>query len=85
MTKQTPITEQLNNEMLEIALRNFDEFCQLTGFDVLHAYVCLLKTKGKSYGQIAVMLKKSRDQIRGIHRRNCGCIQPQQSGNVANE
>ena len=69
-------TEQdLNDELLNMALSNFEEFAKQTGFDMARAHICLLKSKGKSYAQIAIILKKSRPQVIGIYKRNCNCKQ----------
>ncbi len=68
--------EQINKELLEMALANFTEFCRLMNFDETRAQICLLKSKGKSYGQIANALGKSRDHVIGVFKRNCGCLPP---------
>ena len=78
MTKnKQSIQSELHDEMLKIALRDFDEFCMITQFDITRAYICMLKAKGKSYAQIGVCLGKSRSAVIGIYKRNCVCIQPQ--------
>lgn len=64
---------KIHEALLEVAVQNFEEFCALTKFDATRAYVCLLKTKGLSYQQIANKLNMSRDEVRGIYRRRCGC------------
>ena len=71
----TEIEKKLNEEALKMALENFDLFCQVTGYDATRAHVCLLKSKGKSYGQIALILGKTRAQVIGIFIRNCNCKQ----------
>lgn len=64
------------DQLLQLAIEDFSNFCEITNFDTERAYICMLRKKGKSYGQISVMMNKSKDQIRGIIRRNCGCIRP---------
>lgn len=68
--------KQSVDELVNIALNNFDTFCVLFGADKQRAKICLLRSQGKSYGQIAVMLRITKDAVRGMHRRNCGRKQP---------
>lgn len=69
------------DQLLQLAMEDFSNFCEITNFDTERAYICMLRTKGKSYGQIAVILNKSKDQVRGIIRRNCGCVRPPEKAN----
>lgn len=71
--------DKLNMEILEHAVKNFEEWCKVMNFDEARAQICHLKAKGKSYTQISIILGRSRDQVIGIYRRNCGCIQPQET------
>lgn len=66
MTKQ-----DLNSELLDMAMQDFEAFCLVAGVDLTRAYVCILKSKGKSYAQIAIMLGVTRDQVIKMYHRKC--------------
>lgn len=64
---------KLNEELLKIAEDDFSTFCSIVGLSIEHAYVCLLRQQGKSYGEIAIKLKMTKAKVRGIYVRNCDC------------
>lgn len=70
------IQQQLQQELVSIALKSFDEYCRLTGTDPVRSCICLLRSKGKSWAQIGITLKMDSEKARGIYRRKCGRKQP---------
>ena len=64
--KKLIVTEtNLDGELKELAIENWEEFVSLIGPDALvSAKVCHLRKVGKSYGQIAAKLKLSKKQVR---------------------
>lgn len=71
------IQQQLQQELVNTALNDFNQFCETTGIDLRRAYICMLKAKGKSYAQIAVCLGITRKAVIGIYQRNCTCVRVQ--------
>ncbi len=62
MTK--PMTD-LDKQLQQMALLNWDQFAQLIGPDALiAAKVCLLRQDKRSYGEIAIKLKLAEHQVR---------------------
>lgn len=55
--------QDLDAILQELALTNFEEFCQVMATDLSQAYVCLKKKKGKSYRQIAQELGLTRHEV----------------------
>lgn len=55
--------QKLQQDLLELALTRFDLFCEMTGADMVQAYICLEKKKGKSYGAIAQELGTTRSAV----------------------
>lgn len=56
----------LDIRLQEMALLDFQTFCELTGVDKRKASVCLLVVTGLSYGQISIRLKIPRSTVRNI-------------------
>lgn len=55
--------EKLDKRLQELAGRNFNEFCIVTGIDKLQVFICLERKDGMSYGQIARFTGISRDSV----------------------
>lgn len=65
----------LDRQLQDLAAIDWPAFVRLLGEDnIIAAKVCILKSKGKSYSQIAVRLKISKDTARQPIRSNkCDC------------
>ncbi len=55
--------EKLDGELMQLALERFDFFCSIAGIDKVQAFVCIERTKGRSYGEIAVDLNTTRSNV----------------------
>lgn len=63
---------ELDKELQEIALNNWGAFVRLVGEgSIVSAKVCILKSKGKSYAQIAIRFKKSKSWSQYINNSVC--------------
>jgi len=55
--------KDLDKKLQELALTDFNQFCQLTGVDKIKAFVCIERAKGLTFQQIANKLGVSRQTI----------------------
>lgn len=64
MENLTPEKERaLNQQLQELALLDFEYFCQLVGVDKKQAYICLERSKGKSLAQIGQKTGMSKQAV----------------------
>lgn len=56
---------QLDNELQQLAINRWQEFVELIGDDpIQYAKICLLKQRGKSFGEIQNQLGITKDAVR---------------------
>lgn len=60
---------ELDIRLQELALMDFQYFCELTGVDKKKASVCLLVVGGASLGQISIRLQIPKSTIRNIVKK----------------
>lgn len=66
------IMTELDKELQQIALLNWQQFVQLVGEDAITAAkICMLRKQEYSYGEIAIKLKVNRDKA-SYECRKCG-------------
>lgn len=59
-----PVTD-LDKRILEMANKNWDQFVDLIGEEaIIAAKICLLRQEKRSYGEIMLKLKISRQKVR---------------------
>jgi hypothetical protein len=70
---------QLDEKLREMAINNWEQFVQLVGQDaIVRAKSCMLRSHGRSYGEISIALGISYNSARERIRYNCGgCDLPQ--------
>lgn len=52
------------NLALEIAVQNFEEFCNFAGVNKQQLSICIERQKGKSYGQISQKLNVPKSTVK---------------------
>lgn len=70
---QEDTLKKYQEQLKELHLLSPKDFFEVTGIDVIQAIICLERTKGgKTFGQIAIMLKTSPQAVHDRSKR-CGC------------
>ena len=69
MSQMSPLDRRLQ----ELALLNWELFCTYTGVNIQQAQVCLLRSQGRSLGQIAVKLSLKKRAVQRIAERCVPC------------
>ena len=55
--------EELNKELFDLMMNNFEYACHIAKVDVIQAYVCIERKKGKTYGEIAMVIGIRRESV----------------------
>lgn len=66
VVREFELTDEYRHKALEMALTDFEKFCQYAGVNNKQLFVCIERSKGLSLGQIANRLKISRQYVKKI-------------------
>ncbi|GAB0154758.1 hypothetical protein CHRYSEOSP005_00180 [Chryseobacterium sp. Alg-005] len=60
---------QDKHEALDMAIKDFDQFCRYAGIDTTQLKVCIERNKGLTMGQISQKLNVPKSTVRNICER----------------
>jgi hypothetical protein len=63
MGLSTEKEKELDKQLIELAMSDFEYFCKITSADKEQAYLCMAKQAGKSHQQIANQLGISKQAV----------------------
>lgn len=69
LTLNTDAMAELDKQIQELALLDFEAFCKMTGVDKTKAYVCFEIKKKKSLSQIGLKLKIGKTAVYAIAKQ----------------
>lgn len=58
--------QDIDRQLQEMALTNWEEFKRLTGVDTTNFIICSKRKEGKSIRQIALIVSRNRDKVHRV-------------------
>ncbi|MFV0140996.1 hypothetical protein [Empedobacter falsenii] len=65
----TPLDSEYRDLALEMAVQNFEEFCNYAGVNKKQLLICIERKKGKTFGQISQKLNIAKSTVQDTCNR----------------